>query len=429
MRYNNTRIILFALLLFTGLSSSGQELTRNFYQTTDEYSIVREVAKNEWLVLNYHYPEHVFWLVTESGTTSTGLRILDYDLTISDFEIFDDTVFFCGNALSTAIFGYYDLASFPSSTIHWVQWTEHFPAAFEKLDIYRDNTTTHAVFTATEGENLNMIVDAMHTSSSHWSFNWASPYDDDYVFDDIAVTDSYIVAVSRYQPSGLYVCQPGKVWFIPRPSSGTIFPATATYQITPFDLFSKAVLEHCEGNFVTVTSTNINPINLGCAAYNGPSFFSAVNASLFSLWERVVDAKYNKDSREMDIVTKPYKYSSDSYVYHLTQSLHNTGGPVDCHQYSDEHLYSIDYLTHLPDCFIAVGHDAQTSILKVYRYKYSNHEDCAVQKTTTSYPINKSEFSKKGWYEHINEYPIKDIWVEATSDAINTECPTKNEQQ
>ncbi len=369
-------IVLSAML--ASITVFSQEFTKSLGIKTDT-SIVREVTYQTWLTYVYHQSvQSLFALATETGATAPILYLPD-EYYVSDFEIYDDTVFFCGHTTSTpqvAIFGYFDLLSFPASTVRCCHVAGM--KSMDKMTVFNNNNNPHFVYTGVLEYNHQSIVgDALRNSSNSWDYYMSYCINltelGELVYDDVAVTDNYIIATSR-TPS----LDSGYINIFNKPQSySTMFPYHFMYKKIGYNTTSPILITACDGNYYATLCEN------GSSYFVMSRYFNLNND--VSLRSQIDDlsvrgVNFNKDSRNVEVLVKAggLKYGA-SLAIHYEPTLYGSS-MVPLHQYSNENIYSFDYLTNHTDCFIATGEvffDINYSdLLRLYRYKYDEWHDC-----------------------------------------------------
>lgn len=200
------RLFAVVLLFFSSFNLYGQEKIR---ETIDylicDTSIVREVSKD--IILNYNHTNSTSTFMMVNNIASNTITMYIEPLFINDFEIYFDWVFFCGytfvdesESTKKAIVGYFPLGLFPVSSLNYYVYDDY--KEFKKLDVYetaqkQKEQNIHLVMTgSTEGIHSNAIVD-MAIFATPTTFAPFITKDKNENFDDVAVTESYIVVSSR----------------------------------------------------------------------------------------------------------------------------------------------------------------------------------------------------------------------------------------
>ena len=386
----------------------GQEKIIEVKNFLDVSSIVRSVNDKDWLVCNNSLGQTKFSLVNESATSTPQLFLGYIDGTdstrIFDFEVFNDTVYFCGatwyGSTSQAVWGYFPLAGFPSVSVKYIVRSMGY---LSKIDVFSIDPTmneVHVVMVGRLNQKNGIIVDEVRVAPDQF-IEYAGTVDDvvGRYYADVAVTDNYVVTSMR-AASG-EILNNGQVLFISKPTtlSTSIFACAALSYPIPGNA-SAGLLEHCTGDAVVVVYGGIfNKIGIH-------SFIGTLPYSHLSIKGRkdytLHDIKFDKTSEDLDILVKSMKSLSEaqdsSIILHLNQSLSTYGGPLFCHMYLDERLNSLDWIPWEKNCFVASGHDVGGSHLRVYKYQYNNWQNCTQQKIMQAEKLDMNEFKKVDLY-------------------------------
>ena len=128
MKHHAHKILAFAAVaLLLSSASFAQEKKIEVINQLDNYSLVRETNRGLWLVSNYFFGQTVFSMVDETQPATPQLWLGYVDgtdsLRVNDFEIFRDTVYFCGQVwrgkTSSGVWGYFPLNNFPNVTVSY----------------------------------------------------------------------------------------------------------------------------------------------------------------------------------------------------------------------------------------------------------------------------------------------------------------------
>lgn len=381
------------LLCATG-PLNGQEMVREFTIMHDDYSLVRETDRGEWLVYNYNSGRSIFSLVTDT-TTSAPQMYLDFPedymaLKILDFVIFQDTVYFCGlayydlNEDYVTAWGYFPLQGFPHDTV-FIDARLYYMQYFNKIAVFSvDSSMTglHVVMTCNNPSysEINRIVDMVRISPNSFT-SFDHNYDDYFkYYEDVEVTDNYVL-FSYTQKVGFGHFIKTFVNYVKKPSSpGTTIFSNPVYRQKLFNSLTArgTLLEYCTNDAFVVAQPMYDSIYVFAFAMTTDGTYGYLGTIRFPkkfLYQSMKDVKYDKQSKILDILTVDDEIKS-SQLYHLNPMLLGLGGTVYVHQFCGDLLNSLDVLRNNPNNFIASGHSAENSKLKLFRYQYYNHEEC-----------------------------------------------------
>lgn len=232
--------ILFLVTLLCGSNLRTQNVIYELPETDSEFSIIRNYTANVDIVYSVYLSQLVFSYVDRSTNTR---RFFVSPYAVMDFRIVNDTVYFCGGGPEADVVGWFDINGvfFGGDVIHHLSIpyllyyneitnTSDYSAGLEKITVIKESGYTHFVLLGSgthvpESEKYypyqphEMIIDIYGTmQSSNWDLSYTMDYDDDYWYDDIVVTQNYVVVSGRQR--------------IGYPNSHAIWPYTRPTPIT-----------------------------------------------------------------------------------------------------------------------------------------------------------------------------------------------------
>ena len=378
-RLRSTALAVLALLLSGASYAQGQELVRIIPERND-YSIIRQIDPNNWLVYAYGEGNKFYW-VSDTNTSAPFKGLLEKNLKINDFEIFEDMVYFCGSVfdeIQYAVMGYFPLDSFPKGPLYLD--TVQRMVSFDKLDVFSVAEQIHLVMTGRDSDGVGAMIDVMASAPQQWLYTIAYPEESEYIFDDVAVTDNLVVYTSQ---DILDVTKYGDtyLWYFGKPTGigVNIFLNHFLTHYVGNEPTSPVLIEHMYDDWFAI-ACNSQEYYIAISRYNGPAHDATFRYSTFMAGDPVLDIKYNSDDQDIDIVQASW---TDDYSLmwsvcaHIENSFFTSAGSsVSMHYPLGPTVYSIDYLPGMPSYFIASGHD-DYSLLNVYRYKYNSWGDCS----------------------------------------------------
>lgn len=404
---------LYAAIMLLPLFATAQVKTYEVQNLSDVKSIVRETGNGYWLVCNYSSGISRFSLVDENQPLTQQLQ-LSYvsgadSLCVNDFEIYRDTVFFCGQTWSkeksTAIWGYFPLMGFPNVTVKYSQADVE---NFKKLDVFSANPSTvdlHVVMVGgtASGDLFSPIAyDEVRVGTD--AFKEYSLVDHFGNYSDVAISDSNVVfACVDFFSSYLE--------FINKPATlmTTIFSSSAiSRKITSIPVFS-IILEYCKNNAVV-------------AVYNmpkGPVYVNSYIGTVPDSWLCLIgsnirqprDVKFDKVSENLDVLTSRLALEGScvdsSTIYHLNQSLRYYGGPIFGHRYN-KNLNSLEWLSNGDRQYVASGHECGPNILQLCKYRIHDWNEC----TRRIVEETKGGYLKDVKYEIGFSYKLRDVTMD-----------------
>lgn len=270
----------------------GQEFTKRTQLYKSEGMIIRDYTGDSWLVYD-RYCEYdgtwhdVFILFTETGTTAEMMYLPEQVASVNDFEIYDHSVYFAGSGTDgVGIMGYFDLTTFPLSTVKICPVPVM--ASFEKLEVGAYNNTLHVFLTGEEVLGGGHMADARLVGTDLWRFEISVNTALVDRFDDVAVLSSG-AAFSARETIG----KKGYMFFFQAPATGSsIFPQYSDYLGFPSVFSGRILLDAGTGNdFSYVSRTASGTDEVGFLNWNTvmrPDF-------------KVLDDKQEFGSRGFDI--------------------------------------------------------------------------------------------------------------------------------
>lgn len=229
------KLLYWALALFMLITSikevRADELVR--YNSYDQYctgSIIRHYKNGKNIVCNYSQ-EPYFMIVEESATTENAhfLNVMD---TVCDFEIYNDTVYFCGRKLKSsgggkcAAYGYFPVAGLfeESMCVRYVEIPEMH--ILKAIEIEWFAARKHVVAIGKDNESYSKILDAID-ELTYWNTNINASGTDSVDFEDLTITDNYVVITSTKKVTG--DLRIGHIWYVEKPITpgDAIFPSMA----------------------------------------------------------------------------------------------------------------------------------------------------------------------------------------------------------
>ena len=372
-------VVLLALLSATVPVAQAQEYIKEIVDLKSIHSIVREYKTDSRIVYNHTGAKNnggEFLMVTESGTTTTLLTIGD-DAVILDFEIYRDTVFFCGFVstpeqplLARGYVGCFPLATYPTCTV-WAYHANDFNS-FSKLDVLisKYDGKRHLIMTGRTREDYSScLVDFPAISGGPAPVYYITTGFSYGVFDDVAVIKDYVVATVRQTAEH----QTGFLYYFAHPAPGLhmFYGIIDTVKVDD-GINSEMLLEQCSNNFFSVvyrkTSSISNTINI--AGYEGLLYnMGVVSILVTATTQEPKDIKFDADDKDIDVLCWELgQTDTNSVIYHIDYN-----GDVTGRCFYEQDVHSIDYLATDPGNFFASGR-GKTGYLWVYKYMPTNEK-------------------------------------------------------
>ncbi len=369
--------ILTAILLLDSFSAFGQEFIKSPSVKTAT-SIVREVSEHEWLVYSYDGgSEGWFTLVNDMSSTAPRMS-LPLSHYVSDFEIYNDTVYYCGwvdSIRSIALFGYFELSSSLATPVYCCRFPEL--KRLSKLVVFNNENKPHVVFTGLMDLSLFTLGDAIENAPNIWYFNLTTNTTGDSLsYDDVAVIKNYIVATSRIidRDSGI-------IHYFNKPSSYTTMFPLFIYRPIAYPTTTPILITSClDNNFATLCKSSASSFVMSrYKPFNDDGSFQS------TYYGECRDINFNStdDYVEVLVYDQIEKYKGGLAI-HYDHTLPSTVSlPVHIYQNPYNNgcdLCSIDYLEYNPKCFIASGTNYNGyGMLELYKYKYDEWHLCPLR--------------------------------------------------
>lgn len=369
--------ILLALFLISTPAATAQEYIKKVDGIYSDTSIIREYKEDVRIIYSQQGDDKQFIKVTESGTTAP-LLVLNDDIFVSDFEIMDDILYFCGVRYFNQLYGflgYIDLTSFPSTF-----YGNHFPdmGGFYKMEVFRSQYggEKHIVMTGDAVNWGSCVVDVRMPTSGSWSYYYSLADSSWAIFDDVAVTDTRVLVSLRTSTQNGYVC------FFNHPALNNSFLITPAFKLHMDNgIISPIVLENCQSNYFVTACRRLHEklsYIIEVRAYNDSYFHGCRYIAGTTRYQFPIDLKYNSDKKELDMLTNEIVQNPVHRIYHIDST-----GLFLCRTMDKNHkIYSLDYLATDPNFFVASGRDDNYELC-FYRYSPSFFGNCS----DTIYPL------------------------------------------
>ena len=234
--------------------------------TTNYSTTIVRVAQSNTEVVSYHsHGQYGEFFLANNNSVLYNFQ-LPQDMYIKDFQILDNNVFFCGSYLGRGIVGVYRMSLFYGTTIslHYIYTSDI--SYLKKMCVYYDQQGTN-IHVEVIGDKVdsnndisNCLTDILYDGSLlHYvsSYVLGGPYyptDEDGIFQDITVTEDYLVVSGREKTGNkLRISRFNKHSVS---SGGRFF----YYDETPYpETNSTVAIESLDGNNIITAALYINP--------------------------------------------------------------------------------------------------------------------------------------------------------------------------
>lgn len=370
---------LLGLVLLFPQFLTAQDLTRQLLPTSST-SIIRQWDSANWVCYNYG-DSNEFYIVSSTGASTPCMSLKNDSIRITDFEIFNDVVYFCGymkNNAWYAMMGRFSLFTFPNSLVTYDTLSD--VATFDKMDVFSAEEQVHVVMTAKQtydgGQSVTIytIVDAAKQTDGSWLYSVLDNTEKPLFFDDVAVTDNFVVYTARSLRDDNYkALNTTELWYFDKPT--TLGTPVLTSSVNLRYLYNwpdgQVLIEHLdEDRFVIAGRKDMD--DLISNYFIGFSYNGTCKVILDESIDTrdVLDIKYNGEENNCDVlVWRPQSETWTSRVFTIPISNHyNATSTVGMRTFKDVEVQSIDFLTSAPNYFIASGCNIYVSKLNVCKY-------------------------------------------------------------
>ncbi|MBP5542107.1 MAG: hypothetical protein J6X88_10740 [Bacteroidales bacterium] len=368
--------LLLALICAAVPTLQAQEYYKEAENIVSDGSIIREYKEDTRIVYSSNIDFNGFLLVTETGLTAPVLEIRE-DSYVNDFEIYNDTLYFCGWSYDALIqnfvgfAGYINLVTFPATAIRAYYLPEF--KRLNKLEILHSSFggPKHIVMTGKTAYDEPTIVDAIVTSPAAWNFYYTTDDDNNDVYDDVAATATYVVVAAKNTSD-----QTGDIYYFYHPMPGYSFLYGISTRVSmDSNICSNIILEAKEEDaFSSVCNILSGEFGLVVDVINYTGMNTPHPHVIIDVYNRIpCDLKYNPDEQKLDVLTNTSYYGGVmSEIFHV-----NTSNYVDGHEYNGHGIRSLDYLHTDPYHFIASGYYNKDNHLYIYKYLPSRVMMCS----------------------------------------------------
>ena len=364
-------------------------------RVVDEYTdtnIIREYREDTSIVFDFSdegYP--TFMMVSELSTLVSALSIIE-QFNIMDFEIWNDTLVFCGKyhhgGETDGLLGFLPLNTFPSSYVRFFNLPEY--KSFERLEVFRScyGGVPHVVMVGNKKSGPYNVIDVIGGLTPIAVFHASSLSQVDCVFDDIAIIDNYVIVASRNtqtDTSFLY-------WLSHPAPGGHLFYGIVLKAAIGTKVGQKIQLRRMENNDFIVSSINysMSPARFDVTKMSGFAFSNCiqipVNTGSGINKHLPVTVEYDKYGGMIDLLTNEKTSSiSNSVIYHINSKTWDVNG----RRYDLQKINSLDYLTTYPQHMIGSGMGSD-NLLWIYMYNPSTRMRCADEESPVWYNVSKT---------------------------------------
>ena len=324
--FSKVGILLAAMMLInTALQAQSwlnqKVLTVNNSLKTNTYAQkVRPYGDDMLIGLSKKYNvEHYCFEAWQDGQTSVIRGFLNAaDIVVSDFKVFDDTVYFCGKRLTNqgnyiGVIGRFDIASFISGGNAYYDLTDiNATSNLTSLIAYR-KPASHVIYVVAIGLQDNIIGNILgryvfmyydsHTGITNYEVRRPSTPTVTSIeyLQDIALTDNHVVTASRLYPDNTFIVRTFEISDPLNEQVSNNFTCPNLSFYTTSDPYEYPV---------QITALNGDTIALSVGATDGPNDFTMVS-KLHPLSQNILSTQqiyhFDKESKVLEM-----DYSSET---------------------------------------------------------------------------------------------------------------------
>ncbi len=397
--FNIFAALTLASIALFGSNAIAQDATRSLNDFSS-ISIIRDIDDNAQLCYSY-WERGTFYRISDNNPMSTFMTISDPSVIIHDFEIMDDTVFFCGQYEDKAIAGYFDLLTFPATDVWYFIVDEN--KALIKLDVYREGDELRMEMISRKDpityRNVNTLVEARRTAGVNWGYTVMDTVKKMYSFDDVKVTKTCVMFTGRgADEKDSTIAVSAGLWVFPKPTYGfSLFQNYADISMIPIKPTSKSLIEQSDEDTVAVAFNIIGDMVVS-NLFDATNYIGSCNIYPVESPNHIKDIKYSTDEMDFNILTGGDKEDVfNGIVYTVPVINHLYSGGISYRSISGYEVQSLTYIDANPFNFAASGHD-NTSTLHVHRFDQQAPTDCIpifdYESDAVGYEINKEEIGR-----------------------------------
>ena len=291
--FSKVSILLAAMVLIStalqALSWLGSKVltVHNSLQTNTYAQKVRPYGENFLIALSKKpNVDHYCFEAWQDGQTSVIRGFLNAaDIVVSDFKVFDDTVYFCGKRLTNqgnyiGVIGRFDIASFISGGNAYYDLTDiNATSNLTSLIAYR-KPASHVIYVVAIGLQDNIIGNILgryvfmyydsHTGITNYEVRRPSTPTVTSIeyLQDIALTDNHVVTASRLYPDNTFIVRTFEISDPLNEQVSNNFTCPNLSFYTTSDPYEYPV---------QITALNGDTIALSVGATDGPNDFTMVS--------------------------------------------------------------------------------------------------------------------------------------------------------
>lgn len=380
--------VLFFYLLFPIQNVKPQEYILDAYNLKTNNSIVRETGDGLSIIANCYHGWKCFYILDGQNISTFTPKYFDQPVHVYDFEVlYDEYVYFCGEidngANSNAVLGYFKINDFLSTAIGSnfnVQLMSNPNLIYyNKLELLPVDDGIHVIMTGKNNNGYGCVTDAYANTytPSNWQTYTEFINDGRHDYDDVAITDHYVIITSRKNSRGY-------IQYFKNPTSATSHIVQFNKYSISYDIKGPILIEHCESDAFVTGAYSPNENGVVFSGFNSNACLHSLtvhNVSSIDPDKQLRDIKYNNYSQTLDaLLCFLNGLDTASIILHLDQTLTN-GNMANTHEYNDEILSSLYCSSFNPNQTIASGQRNDEDfphILSLYSHILGEYNGCTL---------------------------------------------------
>lgn len=184
-----------------------------------KHSIIRHYSDGKDVV--YCLSDNPYFMMIEGGNPTSYALYLDMD-TICDFEIFNDTVYFCGvkniSGVGKGVIGYFDASLLQGPNyinVHFLDFSDL--KIVKALEVGNIAFRKHVVAVGDGVDFKAKMLDVID-EATYWNVNTCDLGGDTVLLSDLAITSSYVVVTSLRDTYIYPPIERGRLWYLRKPT-------------------------------------------------------------------------------------------------------------------------------------------------------------------------------------------------------------------
>lgn len=204
MHYSYLKYLIIILMCAFPAQAVSQNYIKSAYVKSTGNSIVRSIDENRRVAYTSNANQGKFVFYTDASTSVIVMYLPNTygaEYVVNDFEVYGNKVFLCGKKINSSgssigVIGHFDISLVPPNGLYLCE-VDGF-ANIRRLEVFSSIGEPRLAMIGEGYDSTSYIVDARKNATNTWIFFSSENFDlNNNRYDDIAVTDSLIVASSR----------------------------------------------------------------------------------------------------------------------------------------------------------------------------------------------------------------------------------------